>query len=295
MTEKRLDMENGTIRYRIEKDRAVITGFQGFAANLALPAQIEGCAVAVVDRKAFLSRKSLCTIVMPDSVEEVGDWAFAHCDSLREVSFPGRQVRFGRAAFKDCSSLGRIAVRGNAAFSAELLAAAVTMMDAYYLLNLCGAGSGEWLEQWDIRLLSILRASDAEGYISQSVYGEEDYIGTDLEEFTNARRKVKVRLAFLRLLHSHGLDSSLRAELEQYLRSLTKGQAGEEAWQVVREEHGSHREYYSLFAELGCISQDNFPGILGDIGENSPEMKAFFLKYMGEQRTETDFFDGLEL
>ena len=251
--------------------------------------------MAVVDRKAFLSRKSLCTIVMPDSVEEVGDWAFAHCDSLREVSFPGRQVRFGRAAFKDCSSLGRIAVRGNAAFSAELLAAAVTMMDAYYLLNLCGAGSGEWLEQWDIRLLSILRASDAEGYISQSVYGEEDYIGTDLEEFTNARRKVKVRLAFLRLLHSHGLDSSLRAELEQYLRSLTKGQAGEEAWLVVREEHGSHREYYSLFAELGCISQDNFPGILGDIGENSPEMKAFFLKYMGEQRTETDFFDGLEL
>ena len=295
MTEKRLDMENGTIRYRIEKDRAVITGFQGFAANLALPAQIEGCAVAVVDRKAFLSRKSLCTIVMPDSVEEVGDWAFAHCDSLREVSFPGRQVRFGRAAFKDCSSLGRIAVRGNAAFSAELLAAAVTMMDAYYLLNLCGAGSGEWLEQWDIRLLSLLRASDAEGYISQSVYGEEDYIGTDLEEFTNARRKVKVRLAFLRLLHSHGLDSSLRAEREQYLRSLTKGQAGEEAWLVVREEHGSHREYYSLFAELGCISQDNFPGILGDIGENSPEMKAFFLKYMGEQRTETDFFDGLEL
>ena len=227
--------------------------------------------MAVVDRKAFLSRKSLCTIVMPDSVEEVGDWAFAHCDSLREVSFPGRQVRFGRAAFKDCSSLGRIAVRGNAAFCAELLAAAVTMMDAYYLLNLCGAGSGEWMEQWDIRLLSILRASDAEGYISQSVYGEEDYIGTDLEEFTNARRKVKVRLAFLRLLHSHGLDSSLRAELEQYLRSLTKGQAGEEAWQVVREEHGSHREYYSLFAELGCISQDNFPGILGDIGENSPD------------------------
>ena len=104
-----------------------------------------------------------------------------------------------------------------------------------------------------------------------------------------------MRLAFLRLLHSHGLDSSLRAELEQYLRSLTKGQAGEEAWLVVREEHGSHREYYSLFAELGCISQDNFPGILGDIGENSPEMKAFFLKYMGEQRTETDFFDGLEL
>ncbi len=51
-----------------------------------------------------------------------------------------------------------------------------------------------------------------------------------------------------------------------------------------------------MFAELGCIRQDNFDGILGDIGENSPEMKAFFLKYMGERRKETgDFFESLEL
>lgn len=333
---KQLNVENGIVNYRIEREKAVVTGFQGYAANLVLPSQIEGYPVAVIDRKAFLSRKSLCRILLPDCVEEVGDWAFAHCDSLAEVSFPRREVRFGRAAFKDCRSLKRIVVRDSArecrteqgesgsgacrkqdemkpgerekrgcgtdslsresAFGAELLAAAVTMLDANYLLNLSEAGSREWLEQWDIRLLSVLRASDSDGYISQSVYGEEDYIGTDLEEFTNARRKAKVRLAFLRLLHPQGLSQSLKGELEQYLRSLTKGQATEETWQVIREEHGSHREYYALFAELGCIRQDNFDGILGDIGENSPEMKAFFLKYMGERRKETgDFFESLEL
>lgn len=337
MYEKELSLENGTISYIINQEKAIITGFHGFAASLALPSLIEGYPVTAIERKAFLSCKSLCGILVPDSVEEVGDWAFAHCDSLTEVSFPRRKVRFGRAVFKDCGSLARIVVResvcgnrrqagdsveedcrslarmvaaehdgsgegapgvgnGEEPPCAELLAAAVTMLDAPYLLDIPAAGSGEWLEQWDIRLLSVLRASDSEGYISQSVYGEEDYIGTDLEEFMGARRKTKVRLAFLRLLHPQGLSPSLREELEQYLRSLTKGQATEEAWQVIREEYSSHREHYSLFAELGCITEDNLDGILADIGGDSPEMKAFLLKYAGERHGDAqDFFLGLEL
>ncbi len=318
MSERQFDTENGTISYKIEKEKALITGFGGFAASLWLPPRIEGCPVAAVDRKAFLSQKTLSRLWLPDCLEEVGDWAFAHCGSLREVSFPRREVRFGRAVFKDCKSLERIVVRetdpwestsaadtGEKAPAAEngakspcanLLAAAVTMLDAPYLLELQAAGSSEWLEQWDIRLLSILRAADSDGYISQSVYGEEDYIGTDLEEFTSERRKVKVRLSFLRLLHPQGLSPALKNELERYLRSLTKGQLTEETWQVIRQEHDSHREYYSLFAQLGCITADNFQGILADMGEDSPEMKAFFLKYREEQREEeTDFFESLEL
>ena len=88
----------------------------------------------------------------------------------------------------------------------------------------------------------------------------------------------------------------MREELEQYLRRLTKGRSTEETWQVIRQEHGGHREHYSLFAQLGCITEDNFQGILEDMGEDSPEMKAFFLKYRGERREgEGDFFDALEL
>lgn len=322
MSDTELRVENGTIRYRINQGKAVITGFRGFASSLALPARIEGYPVAGIDRKAFLSCKSLCGISLPHSVEEVGDWAFAHCDSLTEVSFSRREVRFGRAVFKDCGNLKRIVVRdsgdgthgeegagtegrttaaaGEKAHScAELLAAVVTLLDAPYLLDIPGAGGGEWLKQWDIRLLSILRAPDSEGYISQSVYGEEDYIGTDLEEFISARRKTKVRLAFLRLLHSQGLSLSLKEELEQYLRGLTKGRSTEETWQIIRQEHGSHPAYYSLFAELGCITEDNFDGVLEDMGEDSPEMKAFFLQYRGKQCEETGeakgFFESLEL
>lgn len=321
MTEKQVAIESGNLFYRIEQEKAIVTGYRGFAPNLSLSPRIEGYPVTVIDRKAFLSQKSLCSLRLPDTIREVGDWAFAHCDSLAEISFPRQEVRFGRAVFKDCGSLQRIGVRepdsvnrprcpelpdretrdrmpraGGNPRCPELLAAAVTMLEAPYLLDIPRAGTPEWLEQWDIRLLSVLRAQDSDGYISQSVYGEEDYIGTDLEEFTSAKRENKVRLSFLRLLHPQRLRPALREELEQYLRSLTKGRPTEEAWQVLRREHAAHGDYYSLFARLGCITDENFQGILADIGEDSPEMKAFFLKYREERRGEIgDFFESLEL
>lgn len=321
MQKRQTETENGFIEYEIKDSKAVITGFQGTAARIRLPGQIEGCPVAAVERKAFLSNKSLYAVSFPDSIEEVGDWAFAHCDNLTELSFPGREVRFGRAVFKNCGKLKRIQIRNQredgqpgtpdsrnqlSATPAdaaepppavpELLAATVTMLDAYYLLDLQRAGNGEWLEKWDTKLLSVLHTPDQEGYISQSVYGEEDYIGTDLEEYISERRREKVRLAYLRLLHPQALHPALKEELETYLRSLTKGQPGEEAWLVLKQEYSSHSEYYKLFASLRCITEDNCDTILEDIGEDNPEMKAFFLKHREEQREgTTDFFESLEL
>lgn len=295
--------------YEIEDGKVHVTGFEGPASRIELPPQIEGFPVATIERKAFLSRKNLHAVTLPDTIEEIGDWAFAYCDNLAEISLPGKDVRFGRAAFKNCGKLKRIAARPcqeavpdvraevsseRADRAPELLAAAVTMLDAYYLLELPAAGSREWLEKWDNKLISVLRTADQEGYISQSVYGEEDYIGTDLEEYVSARRKDKARLAFVRLIHPQALQPELKEELERYLRSLTKGKEGEEAWQVLREEHGGDRAYYSLFAAISCVTEENLEGILMDIGEDCPEMKAFFLT-LDAPDEEGDFFAGLEL
>ena len=319
MEERQIIIGGGsTLRYRIDKEKAEITGYEGQVTRLEIPSRIEGYPVTGIVRKVFLSQKDLCAVMLPDSIEEIGDWAFANCVRLTEVSLPNRAVCFGRAVFKNCESLKRIVVReGGQKVSGreengvehiqrmdlntvshaepELLAATVTILDAYYLLDLPAAGSTEWLEKWDNKLLSVLRTSDQEDYISQSVYGEEDYIGTDLEEYISERRKEKVRLAFLRLLHPRELSTDLEEELEQLLRSLTKGCGGEETWQVLLGEHGDEREYYRLFGELSCINEENFDGILEDIGENYPEMKAFFLKSRQEQRGGEDFFQELEL
>lgn len=294
MDEHQIAVEEGNFCYRINGRKVEITGYVEQDARIEVPSQIEGYPVSRITRKAFLNKKDLYSVALPESIEEIEDWAFANCVGLTEISLPKREVRFGRAVFKNCGNLKRI-VTGECDEEPELLAATVTLLDAYYLLDLPAEGSADWLEKWDNKLSDVLWTSDQEGYISQSVYGEEDYIGMDLEEYISERRKEKVRLAFLRLLHPRELAPVLREELEALLRGFTRGSGGGETWRVLLEEYGDDREYYRLFAELSCINEENFDGILGDIGEDYPEMKAFFLKYWEEQHSAEDFFRGLEL
>ena len=294
MQEKELAVPGGSLYYETGRDSVLITRFQGSGTVVRVPEHIEGLPVTGIGKKAFLSRKDLRTLELPDTVEEIGDWAFACCDRLEQVTLHGRGPRFGKAVFLDCHSLVRI-TDGSGFCPAQLLAAAVREFEAYYLLDMAEAGSREWLKKWDAKLLSVLHAPDQDGYSRQVLCGEEDYGSTDLEVYLSNSRKRKVRLSLLRCLFSQGLSREFREELEAYLRAHTKGERGEEAWQVILEEYGDRKEYYTLFAKLGCVDRDNLSGILSDIGERYPEMKACFLRDCGEKASGDDFFASLEL
>lgn len=278
-----------------------------------------------VGKKAMLSCKSLRRVELPGTIEEVGDWAFAYCDELREVCLPEKSVRFGRGIFRECGKLRRITVEGKKKDIGGLLAAAVTLLDAPYLFAPVRCGDEEWLRQWDARMLQLLNAADKDGYSKMVLCGEEDYGSREnnLDYFLNQKRKSKVRIAFMRLLHPLGLQREVQEELENYLREHTAGggfsggdpaegkhAAGgghkdemspkkekddvwDETWQVLREEHGEDSEYYKLFTEIGCLTGENFDRILSEAGENFPEMKAWFLKYKEEKIGYTDFFEEL--
>lgn len=281
MRERELEVAGGSLCYGIEDGKVRITDFRGAGPGVVIPDTIDGYPVTGIGKKAFLSKKRLRRVVLPREVREVGDWAFACCDGLREVCLPGKEIRFGKAVFLECGSLRRIAkldAGQDAEFQPELLAAAVKDFGAYYLLDIPAVGSREWLEKWDVRLSAALHASDQEGYSGQALCGEEDYGGADPEAYASGRRREKVRLALLRLLFPQGLPPALREELRQYLLEHTGGRAEDEAWQVILQEHGEDRAYYGLFAQIGCVTAENLDGILTDIGENFPEMKAFFLR-----------------
>lgn len=372
MQELEFQIPEGSLYYCRQGRAVEITRYNGLAGHVEIPAALpweprdleisgekaEGhpghtlgdsglLTVKSIAKKAFLSKKYLRSVTVPASVEEVGDWAFAHCDALREVHFGGRDVRFGKAVFLECPSLRAIRfperTQSGAASAAEdvagkpegvtgveegaaeglegaagaqenvtaareapvkrpgtegisaLLAAAVTQMESQYLLDGREAGSGEWLEKWDARMLTILRAADSEGYSKQILCGEEDYESTDLETYLSNSRKKKVRLLLLRLLHPAGLQPDHAEELKEYLLAHTKGCEHEETWQVVCTECGDRREFYELFAKLGCLTKENAPAVIAEIGEGYPEMKAFFLRYQSEHFGADDFFGGLEL
>ena len=298
MQEKELEIAGGSLYYEIKDQKAGITRFQGLASEVCIPDVLEGCPVTTLGKKAFLSKKNLRRVILPETMDEVGDWAFAYCDSLTEVRIPGKDIRFGKSVFLECKELKRISERengGNPDFQPELLAAAVKDFEAYYLLDIPAVGSREWLDKWDSRLAAVLGASDREGYSKQVLCGEEDYGSTDLTAYVSSRRKKKVRLSLLRLLFPRGLSQPFRKELEQYLLAHTKGGESEETWQVIWKEYGNDRAYYSLFAELGCVNTENLGDILGDIGGDLPEMKAYFLRYCEEKLESRSFFDDLEL
>ncbi len=294
MQEKEWNIAGGSLRYAENRGQIEITGWQGTAVEVTVPESIEGQPVTIIGKKAFLSKKNLRKVNLPESIREIGDWAFAYCDSLEQVTLGSREITFGKAVFLECGSLRFLTIAGRSETVAALLASAVTAAGAYYLLSVEEAGNREWFSKWDARMLAVLRGADDEGYSRQVLCGEEDYGSTDLEAFRSEQRKKKVRLLLLRLLYPDDLDAETETEMREYLKEHTKGCPAEETWQVILKEHGNDKTYYELFTGLGCVDEENFNELINDIGENYPEMKAYLMRYKAEQIGYTDFFHDLD-
>lgn len=291
----RCKVQGGSLIYEENRGKIAILGFEGDTSRLTVPAQIAGMPVTEICKKAFFDCRYLQVLQLPDTLERMDNWAFAHCPRLERVELPHRRMALGKDLFIGSDRLREVMLYPDGEEIAELLAAAAVKMETSLLFSIEDAGSGDWLQKWDARMLVVLRADDNEGYEKQVLAGEEDYERTDQVRYRNLRRREKVRLAFIRLLHPLGLSASIQLELEGYLRAHTKGCRTEETWEVLLEEYADQVPYYQLFIQLGCVTRDNFDAILTDIGEEHTEMKAYLMRYQREQLEMPDFFDSLEL
>lgn len=283
------------LNYREQEEGIIITGMYGRGLRLEVPRMIDGKPVVKIDKKAFLSRKTLREICLPESIREIGDWAFAYCSNLERITLPAAGVVLGKSLFWECGKLERISSSAWEDEAACLLAAAVTALDAGYLFEPEDVGSSEWLEKWDARLMAIMKAEDMEGYQNQVLCGEEDYGSTDVKAFVEKKRMYKVRLAMLRLLNPTGLSATCRQYYEAYLQRHTKGCEGEETWLTLLREYSEDRSRIQLFLDLGCANESNLDLLLKDMGEEHPELKATLLRYQDRHIGYRDFFEDLEL
>lgn len=301
MVERRFEEAKAVYFYTISENGAVITGYEGHKMELTVPSHIEGTAVTVIGKKAFFNTAGLYRIYLPESIQIIEDWAFAHCRDLEEIYLPRKEYELGKALFMECGSLKRVCLMDHAGENGRgfgsLLASTCGILDAPYLFQTTKTDDGEWLSLWDARMLTILHEDDMEGYTKLLLCGEEDYGSREnnLDYFLEEKRRRKVRLAFLRLLYDKGLSDDNRRELTDYLLSHTKGCASEETWLVLKEEHGEDMDHISLFLKLGCLTLENFDSVLEDLGEEHPQMKAFFMRYKEEHLGGYDFFEGLSL
>ena len=60
-----------------------------------------------ITRNAFDNRH-LASIQLPDSLKEIGDYAFSGCDKLKSIVLPVSLEAIGERAFSDCTSLGEV-------------------------------------------------------------------------------------------------------------------------------------------------------------------------------------------
>lgn len=296
--EKEIEVQGGRLTCEVGRDGICIKSCKVILSRVIIPSVIEGLPVTVIDKKAFLSSKSLKEIWLPEGLAELGDWAFAYCSSLETIYLPQRNLSMGKGVFKDCHKLTKICPLNPDGQSEEeigwLLGAVPGKLEADYLFAPADAGKREWLQRFDDKLQEFLAVPDEDGFVKMVYCGEEDIVA-NVEYYLQERKREKARLCFLRLMNDRELSAELREELGNYLAAHTKGCASEAAWEVVFKEHGNERAYYEAFTEAGCLTGDNYDGILQEMGESFPEMKAYLMRWQSDQGMEEDFFAGLSL
>lgn len=287
--------EGGQLAYAPYRNGISIKRYRGIAAKIKIPEYIDGKPVIAIERKAFLSCKTIKEIELPDTIEEIGDWAFAHAEQLRTIIIPNRALTRGKELFLGCLRLKEISVRTldelNGLGLGRMLAMAVTVLHDYFLFEPLELGDDAWVSRWDAKLLDFIRLDDLDGFEELWTCGEEDYEGKDydIKSYPVEKRKMKLRIVYFRLLHPYKLKHEIERELKAYLK------VSSEAWDIIMEEHQDNLDYYKLFADAGCITEENFDKLLADLANGSAEIKAYMLKYKDEHLKLADAFSAFEL
>ena len=90
--------------YEIVDGHVVITDCRETAAQVVIPAQIEGCPVTHIGPSAFKDCKNLTSVTLPDCLTVVGDYAFDNCTALTSIDLT-HVASIGKSAFAWCSKL----------------------------------------------------------------------------------------------------------------------------------------------------------------------------------------------
>lgn len=288
---------NGTLFYIIEDNKVCVTGYEGSGISLVIPENIKGMVVCGIGRKAFLGSRSLQHIMIPGTVEWIGDWAFGGCPQLRRVELPSRPIRLGKGLFANDRRLYEITYEGGEGrtlLPGRLLAAAVTLLDAEYLLDVTRMGIDEWYGHFDNRLLALL-TEPTESVLKDLVYCAEEDMGAKQEAYLTEQECRKAYMALLRLSYPEMLGEETSEKLTSYLLDK-EGLQTAAAWDAVK---GACAKEQLLFCDImlkiSGIREENLPSVLEDLGDAFVELKAYLLKTWEQRKAQISVSERFKL
>lgn len=103
---------NGKFVYKVNPDgkTCTVTTYEGKeSGDLTVPAKLDGYTVTAIGAYAFYYRSGFTgKLTLPDTVESIGQGAFAGCYGLTSVKWPKNLHKIGQGAFIGCKGLTEI-------------------------------------------------------------------------------------------------------------------------------------------------------------------------------------------
>ncbi|MCH5299110.1 MAG: leucine-rich repeat domain-containing protein [Ruminococcus sp.] len=107
-TEETTPYEDNTKKdytYSINDETVAITKYNGNAKSVTIPDTIEGKAVKIIEKEAFMDNSKIQRVTIGGNVTTIGEKAFANCKKLASVTFGKNVKSIGWDAFSDCKRL----------------------------------------------------------------------------------------------------------------------------------------------------------------------------------------------
>ena len=100
----------GDLTFTVYNTYAAVKKCAATAETVTIPEKVSGVPVTDIGDYAFASCQNLREITIPDSVISIGDYAFKECSGLTSVTIPDGVTSIGHGAFGDCSGLTGITI-----------------------------------------------------------------------------------------------------------------------------------------------------------------------------------------
>lgn len=100
-------------KFKVRKHGATLVRYNDDKHEYICPESILGVPVVKIGTEAFYQNKFLQSVIIPHSISEIDDYAFASCSSLINITQKGTQnfvdtIRLGEAVFHNCQKIQNI-------------------------------------------------------------------------------------------------------------------------------------------------------------------------------------------
>lgn len=129
---------------------------------LVIPSEIDGQTVTGIAAEGFRALEDVTTLVLPDTLESIGDFAFAHCEKLRGVYIPDSVTSIGEGAFLGCIDMESVSIpEGVATIGADAFDGCASLMYLFY-----GGTHEQWMALYNeyITPFTFVCCSDGDYY-----------------------------------------------------------------------------------------------------------------------------------